>query len=279
MGGPHQHRHAGLLLRHFRHPAARRGDREDQGLDPQDLRQTRRDRVERNFAAVDQSLAALREVRVPGRADFGTAPPPVVRARRPDFVQRVTAMMLDGKGDLLPVSALPDGRHLSPPRPRSGRSAASPTEIPIWDAAICTQCDKCALVCPHAAIRMNVYSPDSSESAPGGPSRACPGGQGRRRVAGWAYTLQGGAGRLHRLRHLRGHLPDAQQGEGQTRQGDQHGAQARPPRGRAAQLRVLPRAAGDAPAGTRSMRSKARSCARRCSSTPAPAPAAARRRT
>ncbi|HEX4885439.1 MAG TPA: pyruvate:ferredoxin (flavodoxin) oxidoreductase, partial [Casimicrobiaceae bacterium] len=119
----------------------------------------------RNFAAVDASLAALAEVAVPGRADSPVTRRPVVPATAPDFVKRVTAMMMDGKGDLLPVSAMPvDGTFPTGTTQWEKRSIAH--EIPIWDAEICTQCAICVLDCPHAAIRMNVFDPAEMERAP-----------------------------------------------------------------------------------------------------------------
>ncbi len=119
----------------------------------------------RNFAAVDASLAAMAEVKVPGKADSLLSRRPIVPKAAPDFVQRVTAMMLDGKGDLLPVSALPvDGTFPTGTTQWEKRSIAQ--EIPIWDEKICTQCAICPLVCPHAAIRMTVFSPEEMKRAP-----------------------------------------------------------------------------------------------------------------
>ena len=121
----------------------------------------------RNFAAVDASLAALQEVTLPGSADSTLRLRPVVPRTAPDFVQRVTAMMLDGKGDLLPVSALPvDGTFPTGTTQWEKRSIAQ--EIPIWDETICTQCAICPLVCPHAAIRMNVFPAEEMKRAPAG---------------------------------------------------------------------------------------------------------------
>ena len=121
----------------------------------------------RNFAAVDASLAALLEVKVPDRADSTLVLRPIVPRAAPDFVQRVTAMMMDGKGDLLPVSAMPvDGTFPTGTTQWEKRSIAQ--EIPIWDENLCTQCAICPLVCPHAAIRMNVFSPDEMARAPAG---------------------------------------------------------------------------------------------------------------
>jgi pyruvate-ferredoxin/flavodoxin oxidoreductase len=121
--------------------------------------------LNRNFAAVDASLAALREVKIPERADSRLSRRPIVPKAAPDFVQRVTAMMLDGKGDLLPVSALPvDGTFPTGTTQWEKRSIAQ--EIPIWDEKICTQCAICPLACPHAAIRMNVFPAEQMEGAP-----------------------------------------------------------------------------------------------------------------
>ena len=119
----------------------------------------------RNFAAVNASLAAMAEVKVPGRADSLLSRRPIVPKVAPDFVQRVTAMMLDGKGDLLPVSALPvDGTFPTGTTQWEKRSIAQ--EIPIWDEKLCTQCAICPLACPHAAIRMTVLSPADMKRAP-----------------------------------------------------------------------------------------------------------------
>ena len=123
--------------------------------------------LNRNFAAVDASLAALREISVPSRVDSAFARRPTVSKAAPDFVQRVTAMMLAGKGDLLPVSALPvDGTFPTATTQWEKRSIAQ--EIPIWDETICTQCAICPLVCPHAAIRMNVFPKEALKDAPPG---------------------------------------------------------------------------------------------------------------
>ncbi|MGZ8582459.1 MAG: pyruvate:ferredoxin (flavodoxin) oxidoreductase [Actinomycetota bacterium] len=121
----------------------------------------------RNFAAVDAALDALHEVAVPAEveADEGPSMLPAVPAAAPDVVQRVTARMIAGEGDLLPVSALPvDGTFPTDTARWEKRSIAR--EIPIWDPAICIDCAKCALVCPHAAIRMKVFDPGEADGAP-----------------------------------------------------------------------------------------------------------------
>jgi pyruvate-ferredoxin/flavodoxin oxidoreductase len=122
--------------------------------------------LERNFAAVDRALEGLAEVKVPPPreepARVAAAP-----ARTGDFVQDVTVPLIAGRGDSLPVSALPaDGTYPTGTARFEKRSIAQ--EIPIWDPSICIDCAKCALVCPHAAIRMKVFAPEALAGAPEG---------------------------------------------------------------------------------------------------------------
>ncbi len=121
--------------------------------------------VERNCAAVDATLAALHEVPLPAQANGPHVRPPVVAPEAPAFVQGVTAALLAGHGDLLPVSAFPvDGTWPLGTARWEKRNLAR--EIPEWDAALCIQCNKCALMCPHAAIRAKVYAPEARAAAP-----------------------------------------------------------------------------------------------------------------
>jgi len=121
--------------------------------------------VQKNFAAVDHTLAHLTEVKVEGRKATGTPMPPTVSEVAPDFVKRVTALMLAGKGDLLPVSAFPvDGTWPTGTSKWEKRSIA--LEIPVWQPSLCIQCNKCALICPHAAIRPKFFAPEALAGAP-----------------------------------------------------------------------------------------------------------------
>ncbi|MCL4845850.1 MAG: pyruvate:ferredoxin (flavodoxin) oxidoreductase [Acidobacteria bacterium] len=121
--------------------------------------------VRKNYAAVDETLAHLHEVLVPAAATSSKFMPPIVSDAAPDFVKRVSAVIYAGKGDLLPVSAFPiDGTWPTATAQWEKRNIA--LEIPEWDAKLCIQCNKCALVCPHAAIRAKVYAPDGLEGAP-----------------------------------------------------------------------------------------------------------------
>jgi pyruvate-ferredoxin/flavodoxin oxidoreductase len=121
--------------------------------------------VDQNFAAVDQTLAALHEAKIPDAISGDRHQAPIVSTDAPNFVQRVTAVMLANKGDLLPVSAFPvDGSWPSATTKWEKRAIA--LEIPEWDPAICIQCNKCVLVCPHAAIRAKFYPAEQLEKAP-----------------------------------------------------------------------------------------------------------------
>ncbi len=121
--------------------------------------------VRKNFAAVDHTLAHLYEVKVPTKVTATRSMPPIVSDEAPDFVKRVTAVMIANKGDLLPVSAFPvDGTWPTATTKWEKRNIA--LEIPVWDEAICIQCNKCTLVCPHAAIRAKVYDPALLAGAP-----------------------------------------------------------------------------------------------------------------
>jgi pyruvate-ferredoxin/flavodoxin oxidoreductase len=122
--------------------------------------------VRRNFDAVDAAVSHLRRVEVPSRADGQRRRPPLVPADAPDFVRSVTAVLMAQKGDCLPVSAFPpDGTWPVGTSKWEKRSIAA--EIPVWSSDVCIQCNQCALVCPHAAIRTKVYAPEHLEGAPG----------------------------------------------------------------------------------------------------------------
>src|SRR5262249_11305739 len=121
----------------------------------------------RNHAAVDGALGHLFEVAVPAEPTSPRRRPPPVPREAPDFVQRVTAVMMEGKGDSLPVSAFPvDGTWPTGTSQWERRGIA--LELPAGDPALCIQCNKCALVCPHAAIRTKVFDPKAMERAPQG---------------------------------------------------------------------------------------------------------------
>ncbi len=121
--------------------------------------------VKKNFEAVDQTLAHLHEIQVPEAATSALDMPPVVPAEAPEFVQNVTARIIAGEGDLLPVSALPvDGTFPTGTTQWEKRNIA--LDVPVWEPDLCIQCGKCVLVCPHAVIRSKIYAESDLVGAP-----------------------------------------------------------------------------------------------------------------
>jgi pyruvate-ferredoxin/flavodoxin oxidoreductase len=121
--------------------------------------------VQKNFAAVDAALNHLHEVRVPSAVTSTFDLRPYVPAAAPGFVQKVTAKIIAGEGDDLPVSAMPiDGTFPVGTAQWEKRNIA--LEIPEWDQDLCIQCGKCVLVCPHSVIRAKVYDEPLLAGAP-----------------------------------------------------------------------------------------------------------------
>ncbi len=121
--------------------------------------------VQKNYAAVDHTLAQLHEVEVPAEVTSKSEVRPPVPKLAPAFVQNVIAPMICGNGDLLPVSAMPvDGTFPTATAQWEKRNIA--LEIPVWDENLCIQCGKCVLVCPHAVIRAKIYESDKLAGSP-----------------------------------------------------------------------------------------------------------------
>ena len=123
------------------------------------------DVVKQNFDAVDKTLANLFEVKVPANVTSTIEMPPTVSPKAPEYVRNVLARIIAGEGDSLPVSAFPtDGTFPTATAQWEKRNIA--LEIPVWEPGICIQCNKCVMVCPHAAIRVKVYDPNLLKNAP-----------------------------------------------------------------------------------------------------------------
>jgi pyruvate-ferredoxin/flavodoxin oxidoreductase len=142
--------------------------------------------VERNIAAIDRAIAALAEVEPPTTVEGDQRRMPPLPDHAPDFVRTVTARMLAGEGDLLPVSAMPvDGTWPTDTARWEKRAIAH--ELPIWDPSICIDCGKCAITCPHTAIRIKIFPSEELAGAPDGfQSKA----YGARDLPGHRLTVQ-----------------------------------------------------------------------------------------
>jgi len=123
------------------------------------------DVVQQNLRAVDETLAHLFEVSVPEKVTSQTEMPPAFSPQAPKFERDVLGVIYAGRGDEIPVSAFPvDGTFPTGTAKWEKRNIA--LEIPEWDTKICIQCGKCAMVCPHAVLRIKVYDSKQLEGAP-----------------------------------------------------------------------------------------------------------------
>src|SRR5947209_8705366 len=141
--------------------------------------------VKKNMMAVDETLAHLFEVKVPTAATSKIEIPGVFPGA-PQFEREVLGSIYAGKGDDLPVSAFScDGTFPTATAKWEKRNLA--LEIPAWDQKICIQCAKCAMVCPHAVIRIKVYDSKELEGAPK-TFKSCDARD--KEWAGMKYTIQ-----------------------------------------------------------------------------------------
>ncbi|MCU7550361.1 pyruvate:ferredoxin (flavodoxin) oxidoreductase [Chitinophagaceae bacterium LB-8] len=123
--------------------------------------------IDLNFKAVDAALSHLHEVLIPLTVTAQSGFPDIVPQQAPDFVQNVTAVMMKGEGDQLPVSMLPiDGTYPSGTTQWEKRNVSD--TVPVWDPVTCIQCGNCSFVCPHGVIRAKFYNQECLEDAPEG---------------------------------------------------------------------------------------------------------------
>ncbi len=143
--------------------------------------------IEMNFAAIDASVNGVHPVTIPANADSVIEKPPTVAANAPEFIQQVTAEIIAGRGDNLPVSRLPaDGTYPNGSSAWEKRNLA--LEIPVWDEELCIHCGKCPFVCPHGVIRSKVFDPALTGPAP--PSFKHVPIRGKEFPEGWHISYQ-----------------------------------------------------------------------------------------
>ena len=121
--------------------------------------------VQKNFAAVDHALAHLEKVTIPAAANSSFDITGIISDKAPKFVHDVLGKIAEGKGDLLPVSAIPAGGAF-PTGTTQWEKRNIAQFIPVWDKDLCIQCGKCVMVCPHAVIRSKVYGADLADKSP-----------------------------------------------------------------------------------------------------------------
>jgi pyruvate-ferredoxin/flavodoxin oxidoreductase len=142
--------------------------------------------VAKNFAAVDAALAHLHKVVLPAAVSSNFDIAPAISPKAPEFVRNVLGQIAAGKGDMLPVSAIPAGGTF-PTGTAQWEKRNIAQFIPVWDKDLCIQCGKCVMVCPHAVIRAKVYSADQAANAPAAFQWAKPKWKG---MENDRYTLQ-----------------------------------------------------------------------------------------
>jgi len=121
--------------------------------------------LERNFAAIDATLAGLQQIEIPAQVSSSFQKPPPVSADAPEFLQKLTGEIIAGRGDSIPVSLMPaDGTWPLGTAAYEKRDIA--LELPKWEPDLCTDCGKCPFACPHAAIRSKVFQENLTADAP-----------------------------------------------------------------------------------------------------------------
>ncbi len=143
--------------------------------------------VKKNYEAVDETLENLFKIDVPAKATSTIQIPEIVSSKAPDFVRSTLSKMMEGKGDGVKVSEMPiDGTFPVGTTKWEKRNIA--LEVPAWDSEWCIQCGKCAMVCPHAAIRIKVYDKKFVENKPA--TFKWMEAKGKEFPEGYAYTIQ-----------------------------------------------------------------------------------------
>lgn len=142
--------------------------------------------VNMNISSIDKALAAVQQVSYPSAPTNPITEVKAVPDHAPEFVQKVTAKIIKGEGEDLPVSMIPeDGTWPTGTTQFEKRNIA--VQIPVWNPETCIQCHRCSLICPHGTIRPKAYDPKYLENAPAAFKSADAKGK---ELVGLKYTLQ-----------------------------------------------------------------------------------------
>ncbi len=143
--------------------------------------------VRKNYEAVDKTLANLFEVSDSEKIISNNELPPIVSEKAPEYVKITLGKIMEGLGDEVPVSQMPvDGTFPTGTAQWEKRNIA--LEVPVWDPEVCIQCGKCALICPHATIRIKAYPAKELENAPASFKHTA--AKGKEFEPGTEYTIQ-----------------------------------------------------------------------------------------
>lgn len=127
------------------------------------------DVVEKNMQAVTAGLNGLVKVAVPAEWATAADAPTAEQTERPEFAKRILDPINAQQGDKLPVSAFMDTADGIYPMGMSKyeKRGVAPF-VPEWLPENCIQCNRCAMVCPHAAIRPILLDEQEKAAAPAG---------------------------------------------------------------------------------------------------------------
>jgi len=143
--------------------------------------------VKQNYSAVDSAVENMFQIDIPDKVTSKIPMLPPVPEEAPEYVRNVLGKMIDRRGDDVLVSEMPvDGTFPTGTTQWEKRNVA--LEVPVWNPDICTQCGKCAFVCPHAAIRIKVYEKSELKNAP--ETFKSTDAKFREFRDGWAFTVQ-----------------------------------------------------------------------------------------
>lgn len=141
--------------------------------------------VEANYKAVDKTVSEIHEIKY-NKNEWLNSPiiPNKLSDTLPQFVKDVVIPMSKEQGNSIPVSKFLPGGILPPGITKYEKRGLS-VKVPNWNPNRCTQCNQCALICPHTAIRPFLLNKEESSKLPNIISKP-----GRGKNKEMKYTIQ-----------------------------------------------------------------------------------------